>query len=156
MYLDGLPLAKDRTKLYFAHSGAAFPETMFFWGLPNNNDFGWANPDKIMTNRFIRYHINGNLELTAMMLDEYSYTRDAATAKEYLVPIAEAVTTYFDQHFARGRAIFLPETTPSRDACSSSYGGDQGQARVACRSVGGCERRVHAAACTTGAVVTST
>ena len=57
------------------------------------------------------------------------------------------------QHFARGRAIFLTETTPSRDACSSSYGGDQGQARVACRSVGGCERRVHAAACTTGAVV---
>jgi alpha-L-fucosidase 2 len=102
MYLDGLSLAKDHIKLYFSHGGAAFPETMFFWGLPNNNDFGWGNPDTIITNPYIRYHINGNIELTAMMLAEYAYTQDAAAARAYLVPIAEAVTTYFGQHFPRG------------------------------------------------------
>jgi len=31
MYLDALPLAKDRTKLIFKHDGAIFPETMFCW-----------------------------------------------------------------------------------------------------------------------------
>ena len=31
MYLAALPLAEQRTKVYFNHQGAYFPETMHFW-----------------------------------------------------------------------------------------------------------------------------
>ena len=44
LYMNALPLAKDRTRIYFHHGGAAFIETIDFWGLPNINDFGWDNP----------------------------------------------------------------------------------------------------------------
>ena len=32
-YRDSLALETDRTRLYFNHAGAAFPETLYFWGL---------------------------------------------------------------------------------------------------------------------------
>jgi hypothetical protein len=110
MYLDALPLAKDRTRLYFQHDGAVFPETLYFWGLPNNNDFGWGNPDDIIKNTWIRHHINGCLELTTMMLDAYDVTQDADFARRTLLPIAVEVTTYFDQHWKRvnGKILFDP------------------------------------------------
>lgn len=101
MYSDALPLAKDRTKIYFKHEGACFPETIYFWGLPNNNDFGWNNPDVIIRNTWIRYYVSGGLELTAIMLDCYDYTQDPDFAKTTLIPLAEAITTYYDQHWKR-------------------------------------------------------
>jgi alpha-L-fucosidase 2 len=105
MYLNDLPLAKDRTQLYWHHDGAVWPETIFFWGLPNNNDFCAgkpANPDNIIKNTWIRYHVNGSIELTLMMLDQYAYSQDSGFARTTLVPVADAVTTYFDQHWKRG------------------------------------------------------
>ncbi|HEY4415770.1 MAG TPA: DUF5703 domain-containing protein, partial [Verrucomicrobiae bacterium] len=44
LYMNALPFAEDRTRLYFHHDGASFPETMLFWGVPNLTDFGWNNP----------------------------------------------------------------------------------------------------------------
>jgi alpha-galactosidase len=38
MYRDALPLAEERTGLYFHHAGAFFPETMMFWGTYLNED----------------------------------------------------------------------------------------------------------------------
>jgi alpha-L-fucosidase 2 len=102
MYLDDLPLEKDRVKVHFNHSGASYPETMYFWGTQNNNDFGWGNSDNVGKNTWVRYHIEGSLELIAMMLDRYDYTQDSDFAKTSLVPIAEAVTTFYDQHWKRG------------------------------------------------------
>ena len=43
MYRNDLPMEEDRARLYYGHAGAAYPETMYFWGTPNNNDFGWGN-----------------------------------------------------------------------------------------------------------------
>ena len=101
MYADALPLMKDRTKLYFEHEGAAFPETIHFWGLPNNNDFGWGNKDVVMKNTWIRHYVSGGIELSAMMLDRFDYTQDQDFARRTLLPIAVAVTTYYDQHWPR-------------------------------------------------------
>jgi alpha-L-fucosidase 2 len=101
-YRDSLALATDRTKLYFHHEGAAFPETLYFWGLPGNGDFGWGNPGDIIRNTWIRHYVSGGLELTAMMLERYDYTQDAAFARQTLLPIAAAVTAYYDQHWPRG------------------------------------------------------
>jgi alpha-L-fucosidase 2 len=103
MYVNALPLAKDRTQLYFHHDGGAFIETMYFWGLPNVNDFGWNNPGHELQSSWMRYHIQGGLEVVAQMLDRYDYTQDAGFARNSLLPLADAVVTYYDQHWKRGQ-----------------------------------------------------
>ncbi|MGA2748704.1 MAG: DUF5703 domain-containing protein [Verrucomicrobiota bacterium] len=102
MYVRALPLAKDRTRLYYHHEGAAFVETMYFWGLPNINDFGWDNPTTELRSEWMRYHIQGALEVVAQMLDYYDNTQDAGFARESIIPFAGALVTYYDQHWPRG------------------------------------------------------
>jgi hypothetical protein len=102
MYVQALPLAKDRTQLYFHHDGGAFIETIYFWGLPNLNDFGWNNKGPELQSEWVRYHIQGGLEVLAQMLDRYDYTQDVDFAKNILLPMAEATITYYDQHWKRG------------------------------------------------------
>ena len=97
--------------VYFHHEGAAFPETLYFWGLPGNGDFGWGNPDNIIRNTWIRHYVSGGIELTAMMLDRYDYTLDPAFARDTLLPLAIGVTTYYDEHWKRdatGKIRFDP------------------------------------------------
>jgi hypothetical protein len=104
MYRDALPLAKGTTKLYYKHEGAFFGETIYFWGTPCNDDFGWnrgGNPQSLMINQYIRYLWQGGLELSQMMLDCYDHTQDAAFARECLVPVADAVVTFYAQHYPR-------------------------------------------------------
>lgn len=102
MYLSALPLAKDRTQIYFHHAGASFIETQYFFGLPNINDFGWDNPTDEVQSRYMRYHVQGALEVIAQMLDEYDATQDAGFASKYLVPFADAIATYYDLQWPRG------------------------------------------------------
>ncbi len=102
MYVRALPLARDRTRLYFHHDGGAFIETIYFWGLPNVNDFGWSNPGPELQSEWMRYHVQGGLEVLAQMLDRYDYTQDAAFARSTLLPMADATITYYDEHWKRG------------------------------------------------------
>ncbi|MES2392764.1 MAG: DUF5703 domain-containing protein [Acidobacteriota bacterium] len=113
MYRGDLRLEEDVTRIYSKHGGARFPETMYFWGTPNNVDFGWGNPDMAMTNGFIRNHINGGLEVSMMMMDEYGQTEDAKFARETMLPVAEAVVTYFDEHWKRVKGKILMEDSQS-------------------------------------------
>jgi alpha-L-fucosidase 2 len=111
MYLDALPLATAKTRLYFHHGGACFQETMFFWGTPNNGDFGWNNPSTEVTNGYVRWYWSGGLELTAMMLDQYDCTQDRHFASETLLPLADAITIFYDEHWKRdanGKIRFEP------------------------------------------------
>jgi hypothetical protein len=101
MYVGSLPLVKERTRLYYRHDGAAFPETMYFWGLPNVDDFGWDNPSSQIQSPWIRHHIQGSLEVVAQALDVYEFTQDNSFARQVLLPISEAVLTYYDQHWTR-------------------------------------------------------
>jgi alpha-L-fucosidase 2 len=101
MYLQALPLAQDRTRIYFHHDGASLPETMLFWGLPNLNDFGWDNPATEPQSHWQRYHIQGTLEVISQMLDEYDITQDAAFAGKNIVPFADAIVTFYDEHWPR-------------------------------------------------------
>ena len=103
MYVNALPLAKDRTQAYFHHAGAAFVETGYFWGLPNLNDFGWDNPTTEVRSEWMRYHIQGTLEVIAQMLDEYDITQDADFARKDIVPFADAIVTYYNLHWPRGK-----------------------------------------------------
>jgi len=101
MYLKALPLAKERTRLYYNHGGAAFIETMYFWGLPNLNDFGWDNPSNELNSSWVRHHIQGGLEVVLQMLDSYDCSQDAGFARSSLVPFADAIVTYYDEHWHR-------------------------------------------------------
>ncbi|MDR1103230.1 MAG: DUF5703 domain-containing protein, partial [Tannerella sp.] len=79
MYMDALPLARYRTVKYYGHAGCFFPETMYFWGTYNNDNYGWnreGKPDGLTDNRYIRYYWQSGIELVAMMLDYYEFTRD--------------------------------------------------------------------------------
>jgi hypothetical protein len=100
LYLKALPLAKDRTQIYFHHNGASLPETMLFWGLPNLNDFGWNNSAAEPQSAWQRYHIQGTLEVIAQMLDTYDYTQNPRFAEE-LIPFADAIITYYADHWPR-------------------------------------------------------
>jgi alpha-L-fucosidase 2 len=102
LYLNALPLAKDRTQAYFHHAGASYIETIDFWGLPNLNDFGWDNPTTEVNSEWMRYHIQGTLEIIAQMLDEYDVTRDADFARRDIIPFADAIVTYYNLHWPRG------------------------------------------------------
>lgn len=111
MYVKALPLAEDRTRKYFHHSGAAFIETIYFWGLPNVNDFGWNNPGDELESPWMRYHIQGGLEVLAQMLDYYNYTQDTNFARNSLLPMANAIITFYDQHYGRsadGKILLKP------------------------------------------------
>ena len=102
LYLNALPLAKDRTQVYFHHAGASFIETIDFWGLPNLNDFGWDNPTTEVRSEWMRYHIQGTLEVISQMLDEYDVTQDANFARGNIIPFADAIVTYYNLHWPRG------------------------------------------------------
>ena len=101
MYLNALPLAKDRAQIYYHHDGASLPETMYFFGLPRMGDFGKNNPSNVIQSTWQRYHIQGTLEVIAQMLDFYGHTGDTAFARHSLVPFADAIVTFYDQHYPR-------------------------------------------------------
>lgn len=101
MYVHALPLAKDRTQIYYQHDGASLPETMYFFGLPKMGDFGRNNPSNEIQSTWQRYHIQGTLEVIAQMLDYYDNTGDRDFARNSLVPFADAIITFYDRHYPR-------------------------------------------------------
>ncbi|MGH7978939.1 MAG: DUF5703 domain-containing protein, partial [Limisphaerales bacterium] len=111
MYLNALPLEKDRAQIYYHHGGASYPETMFFFGLPSLHDFGWNNPSDTIQSPWQRYHIQGSLEVISQMLDYYDNTDDADFAKEALVSFTDAIVTFYYEHYPRdadGRIRIAP------------------------------------------------
>lgn len=104
MYMDGLPLLRARTKLYFGHAGAFFPETMSFWGAYANTNYGWeraGKPAHWIDNTYIRHYYSCGLELLALMLDYAAFTADEAFVRATLLPWAENILTFYDQHYPR-------------------------------------------------------
>lgn len=101
MYTKRLAFAKARNKIYYQHSGASYPETMYFWGLPRMGDFGEHNPTNEIQSRWQRYHIQGTLEIISQLLDQYDYYGDKEYVKNTVVPFADAIVTYYDQHWQR-------------------------------------------------------
>ncbi|MBI5092072.1 MAG: hypothetical protein HZB26_06455 [Candidatus Hydrogenedentes bacterium] len=114
MYLDALPFAQVRTKTYFNHDGAFFPETMYFWGGYANDNYGWkreGHPAAYIDNTYIRYYYSGALELLALMLEYHAYTNDNAFATSSLLSLADAVLQFYDQHYPRdtsGKLLLKP------------------------------------------------
>lgn len=122
MYRDILPMARHRTRVYYRHNGAFFPEAMTPWGTYMNNNYGWDRKGKefgLTDNTYIRRYWQGGIELCAMMLEWYHHTGDGAFARETLIPIATEIIAFYDEHYRRneiGKICFDPaqalETIP--------------------------------------------
>jgi alpha-L-fucosidase 2 len=111
MYLNALALAKGKTKLYYGHDGASYPETMHFWGVSNLGDFGKNNPTNEIQSHWQKYHIQGTLEVIAQMLDTYDYNPNEQFARKELIPFADEIVTFYDQHYTRdanGKILMSP------------------------------------------------
>ncbi len=113
-YAATIPLAEFRTRVWFDHEGAFLPETMYFWGMFTNANYGWERGDLPvgeLTNRFIRREYTSSMELLALMLDYYDYTRDASFLTDRLLPLSDSLLTFWDQHYERnaeGRLVIYP------------------------------------------------
>lgn len=106
LYLETLPLQRERTRRYFGHAGAYWPETMNFWGLGRDEDYGvgevrQGRPISYHHNRYIRYHWQGALETAAMMLDYQAYGSPDDFLAQMLLPFVQEVLTFYDQHYPR-------------------------------------------------------
>jgi hypothetical protein len=115
MYRDMLPLQRHRTKTYYGHGGAHYPETIMFWGAEVSAHYEWTpfeqreRPEAMCA--YVAYYWSGGLELTLMLWSLYSQTLDDTLARDALIPIADAVTEFFDVHYprdTRGRIRFEP------------------------------------------------
>ena len=113
MYRDALPLSKARMQeIYKFTDAASFQETMNFWGMPNNRDYGWTHSGPEPGNVCIHRYWSGGMELTAFMLDLYDFKPDPKFVKDTLVPLADPIIAFYDQYWQKrdpnGKIIFDP------------------------------------------------
>lgn len=101
LYRNMLPLLKERTRRYFGHDGVFFSETTELWGLNRDADFGKDNPNFYPNTGYMRYNWDCGLELSTMLLDYFRHTEDESFVKETLLPIADQVVLFYDQHHQR-------------------------------------------------------
>jgi hypothetical protein len=106
MYSGLLPLALYRTRHYFGHGGAYFPECIYFWGTAFTEVWGdkylAEMPEPYQANGYHKYEWVGGLEMAAMMLEYFAYTRDEEFLRTTALPFTDAVMRYFDEHYGIG------------------------------------------------------
>lgn len=111
MYLDMLPVSKARCDVYFGHAGILIPETVSHFGLYANSNYGFEDERGVRCgeggkalrrgepcNSYIRYHYNGMLELSYMMLKYLEKSGDHSR-RERIFEFVEQVLLFFDCHF---------------------------------------------------------
>jgi hypothetical protein len=105
MYIDALDYVRAWVKQTWNHEGAAFIETMHFWGAGRWRDVA---PGEGVVNDYIKDHWEGSLELLMMMLEYDRYKGDSAFAREKLIPLAEELISFFFEHYPiRNGKLFI-------------------------------------------------
>lgn len=102
MYSEMLPIRKLATRKHYGHDGAYFPETIYFWGTQNNQNYGWDRTKLapgMTANKHTRYEWVCGIELSAMMLAYYEHTLDEKFLRETLLPFAGEVARFYAQHY---------------------------------------------------------
>lgn len=122
MYLNMIPISKARTETYFGHSGILIPETVSHFGLYANSNYGFEDENGVRRgeggkalrrgeacNSYIRYHYNGMLELSYMMLKYIELSGDTSRM-EQMYTFIEQTLMFFDRHFERhcGKMVMNP------------------------------------------------
>lgn len=122
MYINMMPIARARCEHFFGHEGILIPETVSFFGLYSNGNYGIKNEQGIRTNGtnkairrgepcnpYIRYHYNGMLELSWMML-KYLQVSGDNSRREKMLEFIEQTLQFFNRHFYRdnGKLVLNP------------------------------------------------
>ncbi len=93
-YKNILPKNTSLVKEYYGHDGGYFAECTNIWGGLNK-----------LTKQSKGYHLGHYylpiLELSSMMFDYYTHTRDEKFVKETFLPIVNSGLTFYSQHFDR-------------------------------------------------------
>ena len=101
-YFAQLPLEEYRTKISFRHAGAYYPECTYFWGSTFSESWGKKTleetTDKVQGSGWHKYEWVSGLELSSLMFDYYSYTQQKKFATDTLLPLAEQILLFFDEH----------------------------------------------------------
>jgi len=104
LYMNALPMAKERTKIYYGHEGAYIPEQIYFWGGYLTDHYGWDRTGRDPSFVEVRWTARlwqGILELLLIMNDYYMHTEDEEFLKTRLLPMAKEAITFYDLHYKR-------------------------------------------------------
>ncbi len=111
MYQEMIPLQEFRTQTWFGHGGSFIGETVYFWGMYNNENYGWVRDKNLpvgeLTNPYIRREYTASLELMAMMLDYYEYTGDETFLQKTLLPVSDSLLEFWDKHYQNDENGFM-------------------------------------------------
>ncbi|MFH1195103.1 MAG: DUF5703 domain-containing protein [bacterium] len=103
MYRDILPLQKERTKKFFNHDGAFFPETITFWGAEVSGHYGWTpfaeRNCPLAECTYLTFYWQSSIEQMLMMYDYFEYTQDTSVTKNILIPHAEEIIKFYNLHY---------------------------------------------------------
>lgn len=112
-YLNALPISVYRAGKYGGWDGAMIPETMTIFGTYANRNFGDGTSVRRqgnISNRYIRYHFEGELEIAWMMLCFWRHTGDRTFLEETAFPFSEQVLRFFLSRFEvwDGKLLIYP------------------------------------------------
>ena len=122
MYLNIVPVSRFRCHTYFGHDGILIPETVSYFGLYANPNYGFKdaqgmryreNGEKVPVgepcNTFIRYHYNGMLEISYMML-KYLEASGDVVRRDKIFEFVEQSLRFFDCRFEKvnGKMVMTP------------------------------------------------
>lgn len=107
MYVDDLlPLCVYRTRHYFGHGGAYYPECIYFWGAVFAESYGWQpfedRADKLQVRRWHKWEWVGGLELCWMLLDAWEHAPDGVFLESKVLPACREILGFFDGHYQTG------------------------------------------------------
>ena len=116
MYAGSLfELCKYRTRHYFNHPGAYYPECIYFWGTVFSESYGWTpakdRKDKLQVSGWHKWEWVSGLELVWMMLDYYEHTLDKKFLTDKIIPVANEVFAFFDNFYdtnTEGKLVMHP------------------------------------------------
>lgn len=131
-YLNLLPAAELRTKVYWGHDGCSFTEQMENFGLPVGYEWGWMDSDDMLHRRtpysslteqlspWVRYLFLNQLEFSFMIMKYHQYSGQDITC---YMPFVKSSIRFFDEHYqylhfintgkyldAQGKLVFFPST----------------------------------------------
>ncbi len=94
MYRNMVEYNSKLVQEYYGHNGFYVKETTDIWG-------GLTNKKLSKKQSHTLHYYCTILELSAMMIDYYEYTRDDSFIEETLLPVVDGAVTFYDEHFPK-------------------------------------------------------
>jgi len=113
MNFNSMPVDEARTKAIWNHDGFILPEHMILYGPQSGSHFGWkrdGQPNTWCADSYTYLLYGATPEIACMMLDYYNYTDDKDFLSKKLIPFANGIMTWHDQHWKKenGKLVLSP------------------------------------------------